>query len=120
MKTSQAELEKFCDAWLALWSGNQPEKLIKFYSSDIFYLDPAHSKGIVGRNQLFNYLEKLLKKYPDWEWRRKELIPTEKGFCLKWIAKLSSGKSFEGLDIIEIREDKITRNEVFFDASLMS
>jgi hypothetical protein len=69
---------------------------------------------------LFEYFTKLLKKNPDWVWTAREVIPTAEGFVLKWNATIPS-QSFsvtvEGLDILELREGKITRNEVYFDRS---
>ena len=65
---------------------------------------------------------KLLKKNPDWVWTTREVIPTAKGFVLKWIATIpvqSYSATIEGLDILELREDKITRNEVYFDRSAL-
>lgn len=108
-------LEKFCDQWLSSWTGGDPTELISFYSEDIFYLDPGNPNGIRGREQLLTYLAKLLRKFPDWIWSREELISSEKGFCLKWKATLNTGKTFYGLDILEIEDGRITRNEVFFD-----
>jgi hypothetical protein len=64
----------------------------------------------------------LLKKNPDWVWTAREVIPTAKGFVLKWIATIpvqSCSATIEGLDILELREDKITRNEVYFDRSAL-
>lgn len=116
-------LTEFCKQWLNAWSGNQPETLIAFYSDDVYYRDPVKSQGLQGlqgKQQLFSYFKKLLAKNPDWVWKLKEIIPTEKGFVLKWNAVIPSGSSLvaiEGLDIVELRSQKITRNEVYFDCS---
>ena len=110
-----------CQNWLASWSGNKPEALINFYHDDIYYCDPARPQGIKGKENLLNYFHKLLAKYPDWIWEMIELFPQPTGFLLKWRAKLSPQAEtvFFGLDIVEIKDDKIIRNEVFFDPSLM-
>jgi hypothetical protein len=45
-------------------------------------------------------------------------MPTEKGFTLKWEASIPVGATTvieRGLDIVELRDDKISRNEVYFD-----
>lgn len=112
------EALEFSNHWLAAWTGNKPEVLIQFYSDHTFYRDPAKPNGISGKDKLFNYFTKLLAKYPDWIWKPIEIFPIESGFILKWEAKLNSTKSTDaifGIDIVEIQDKKIIRNEVFFD-----
>jgi hypothetical protein len=64
------------------------------------------------------YFKKLLKNNPDWKWTYEEIILNEKGFTLKWKAVIPVGQieiiEF-GVDIVEIVNNKITRNEVYFD-----
>lgn len=110
----------FCDAWLDSWSGNRPEHLLSYYSEEAYYRDPARPDGLRGKEDLSNYFQKLLARNPEWRWRRQELIPTEKGFVLKWEAQIPHRGTLlrlEGLDIVELDGEKIRRNEVFFDPS---
>lgn len=112
------ELKQFIENWLKAWTGNQPEVLLNYYSEDAFYADPAFPEGIKGEELLRNYFTKLLAKNPTWVWEVVEIFPTEKGCTLKWKANIPSGKQIiqlTGLDIVEIQNNKITRNEVFFD-----
>jgi steroid delta-isomerase-like uncharacterized protein len=121
------KLNEFCYRWLSAWTGNQPETLIQFYSADAYYRDPARPDGLRGRDRLFEYFTALLRKNPNWVWSSKEIIPAArgvvvKGFVLKWIATIptdSSSVSVEGLDIVELRDETITRNEVYFDRSIL-
>jgi len=109
-------VEEFCDQWLLAWTGNKVERLLNFYADTFTYLDPANPRGISNKSQFKKYLTRLLAKYPTWVWGRQELYLTEKGFLLKWKATLESGKSFYGLDLVELDGmKKITRNEVYFD-----
>lgn len=108
----------FCQNWLTSWTGNNPEKLISFYSKTAYYQDPANPKGLKGYDKLFPYFKKLLAANPKWIWRMTEAYPTEKGFILKWRATIPV--KFEeiteyGMDILELEDDKIIRNEVYFD-----
>lgn len=117
------ELEKFCDAWLQSWTGNQPEDLLCYYAEDAYYQDPAQPHGLRGQQALKKYFTKLLAKNPDWIWTRQELHPITNGFVLKWQAEipiLEADLLIEGLDLVELDENKITRNEVYFDARLLS
>lgn len=111
-------LTQFCDEWLKAWSGNQPEQLLAFYSDNAFYSDPAFPNGLSGKSALKNYFIKLLAANPDWKWEVVEIFTTSKGFTLKWRATVpvkSQTISFCGLDIVELENNKICRNEVYFD-----
>ncbi len=114
------EAIEFCNQWLPAWTGNKPEKLIEFYSDDAFYLDPAKPKGLQGRDRLLAYFGKLLAANPDWKWEAVEIYPTEQGFVGKWQATIPVGSETiveQGMDIVEIADGKITRNEVYFNLS---
>ena len=106
------------ERWLPSWTGNRPEELIKFYAHDAFYSDPATRQGLRGHIEILPYFKKLLARNPDWIWRVEEIIPIEKGFTAKWSATIPVGKTQiveTGLDIVEIQDDKVIRNEVYFD-----
>jgi hypothetical protein len=108
----------FCNKWLPSWSGNNPEALLEFYASDAFYLDPTVKNGLRGHGQMKIYFSKLLKNNPHWQWNHEEVFPTEKGFNLKWRAVIPVGDATMieyGMDIVEMQNNKISRNEVFFD-----
>ena len=113
-------LTSFCNQWLADWTRNQPEKLLAFYTESAFYRDPAKPNGLKGRAELLPYFTKLLAKNPNWTWKTVEILPTEKGFVLKWEATIPIGERVvveTGLDIVELSEGKISRNEVYFDTT---
>jgi len=116
------KLEQFCVKWLNAWTGNKPEELIHYYAEDAYYQDPATPTGIKGQSDILNYFRKLLSKNPEWQWKMEELYPTSKGFILKWNANIPIGKEIinaVGMDIVELCRDKIIRNEVYFDRTLM-
>ncbi|SRR5579872_3066269 len=111
------DLNRFCHDWLAAWTGNAPEKLWDFYTDDAYYSDPARPDGLRGA-EILPYFRKLLAQNPHWIWRADEIIPTAQGFCLKWRATIPNGNGTVeavGLDIVELRVGKISRNEVYFD-----
>lgn len=111
---NQAKALEFCKQWLSAWTGNQPHLLIEYYAENAFYSDPGNPEGIRGKANLLPYFQKLLAKYPDWLWSAVEVFPFEQGFILKWNADIK-GKNFTGMDIVELIENKIIRNEVYFD-----
>jgi len=118
------QAKKLCDSWLPAWTGGKDsvERLLTYYAERAFYLDPANPEGLTGRVELRRYFEKLLRRNPDWYWEAEEIIPTERGFTLKWKAGIPSGADMitvKGLDIVEVVDGLISRNEVYFDRSLL-
>ncbi|MCU0576816.1 MAG: nuclear transport factor 2 family protein [Desulfobacterota bacterium] len=110
----------FCNQWLPAWTGNNPELLISFYSEDAFYSDPFIPQGLKGKYQILSYLRKFISLYPNWKYEHVEIFPTENGFTLKWKVSLPINNDTVvgyGLDIVEISDDKIVRNEVYFDTA---
>ncbi len=113
--------ESFIHNWLAAWSSNKPELLRSFYSQNAIYRDPFHRVGISG-DQLLPYFSKLLARNPNWVWKAVELFPIENGYCLKWEATIPTATvtlKELGMDIVEVEDGLITRNEVYFDPSRM-
>lgn len=111
------DLDLFCSKWLAAWTGNRPEELLEFYAEDALYRDPALPNGISGK-ELLPYFKKLLAHNPNWKWDVVEILPIKNGCCLKWKATIPIGTDLiheTGLDIVEFKEGKISRNEVYFD-----
>jgi hypothetical protein len=115
---NKRDADDFCKKWLPSWTGNNSVALIKFYSDDAYYRDPANTRGLRGHSQILPYFKKLLASNPYWKWEPVEVLPIDRGFVLKWKASIPVGSEIiveEGLDIVEIKNDRITRNEVYFD-----
>ncbi len=115
---SKAELFKLAQEWLDAWTGNQPERLLEFYTDDALYIDPANRDGLRGKDQIRPYFVRLLDVYHDWTWRPIEVFPIENGMIVKWECEIHVGPETlheTGVDIVELRGDKISRNEVYFD-----
>ena len=115
---NREELLNFCSKWLAAWTGNNPKALLKFYHDEALYIDPANTEGLRGHKEMSRYFERLLAANPEWVWRLIEVFPIETGAIVKWECEIpvrSKTIHENGLDIVEIDGDKITRNEVYFD-----
>ena len=120
--TGTQELTTFCKEWLSAWTGNKPDELIKFYNEDAYYRDPANTTGLKGHKEILPYFKKLLAANPNWVWEKENFYPTVDGFIIKWRAKIPLGEEElleYGMDIVEMKKGKITRNEVYFDRSKM-
>ena len=113
------ECTDHAERWLAAWTGNRPEKLSAFFHPEVVYRDPGRPDGISGIAALDGYLRALLAANPEWVWTPIEVMPTERGYTLKWQATIPTraGEVVElGLDIVELdAAGLITRNEVYFD-----
>ena len=116
-------MKTFCNQWLQAWTGNRPNNLLKFYAKDAYYQDPARPQGLKGYAEIRTYFEKLLAANPEWVWEGVEIIPNDKGFVLKWQATIpgvNGSVTTTGVDIVELLDNKITRNEVYFDPSVLN
>jgi hypothetical protein len=116
------QAREFCEKWLAAWTGNDPNNLLKFYAEDAHYVDPVVPAGLYGHVEMLPYLCKLLARNPDWVWQVDELFPNDNGFILKWKAFIPrDGKNIHaiGMDIVDLDNGKIVRNEVYFDRSIL-
>lgn len=117
-KMNEDELFDFAREWLRSWTGNDPDRLISYYSEDAFYSDPEHRDGLQGREVILSYFVKLLDVYRDWVWTPIELFPIMNGFVLKWKCTIYVGTRTLheiGVDIVILKDNKIVRNEVYFD-----
>jgi hypothetical protein len=112
-------IPEFIHHWLAAWTGNQPERLLAFYAADAYYSDPAKPQGLKGHHQLRPYFTKLLALNPHWQWRALEWLEAPAACALKWEATLPLPRgntlALQGLDIVTVQGNLITRNEVYFD-----
>lgn len=111
-------MKVFCTEWLSAWTGNNPDTLISYYDDNASYSDPAHRDGLKGKQEIRKYFVKLLDVYRDWHWKPIEIFPISSGAIVKWICEIRIHQEIIheiGLDIVEIKNNKITRNEVFFD-----
>lgn len=114
------EAASFAAKWLPAWTGNDPERLVSFYTSDAFYSDPAIPAGVHGRNALLAYFERLLSQNPSWVWRHEGSIPMLDGFLNQWHATIPVGASVveaTGVCTVQLRDGRIYSNQVFFDRS---
>jgi hypothetical protein len=120
---TREQARDFAALWLPAWTGNEPERLADFYSSDVFYLDPGIPDGVKGKANLISYFQRLLAQNPDWVWTQLEGIPMEGGFLNKWHASIPVGpKTIECVGVCFVQFDdqgKIRRNEVYFDRTAL-
>lgn len=108
----------FAEVWLPAWTGNDPERLVAFYTDDAFYSDPAIPNGVRGREALLAYFRKLLGKNPAWVWTHRGSVPLADGFLNEWHASIPAGTTtveVDGVCTVQMRDGRIYRNQVYFD-----
>jgi len=116
------QAREFAERWLPAWTGNDPERLVAFYTDDVFYSDPAIPLGIRGRARLLDYFRKLLARNPNWIWKHRGSIPLADGFLNEWHASIPDGNRVveaDGVCTVQLRGDLIYRNQVYFDRSAL-
>lgn len=114
------EARAFAEQWLSAWTGNQPERLVSFYTDDAFYSDPAVPDGVRGHAALLEYFGRLLGANPRWVWRHRGSIPLRDGFLNEWDASIPVGErrvEANGVCTVQLRDGRIYSNRVFFDRS---
>lgn len=110
----------FANRWLPAWTGNRPQLLASFYSSDAVYSDPAVPNGVRGSEAVLDYFTKLLRRNPEWVWAHAGSIPMQDGFLNRWHASIPVGRrsvEVDGVCTVQLRDGKIYANHVFFDRS---
>ena len=119
MMMSKEQAKDFASRWLPTWTGNDPEKLVSFYSDDAYYQDHTIPQGVKGRDELLAHFRKLLSQSPNQVWNQIEAIPMEGGFLNKWLAKIPIGEKIVeciGVCLVQFDDNnKIRRNETYFD-----
>lgn len=115
-----AAARAFAEKWHPAWTGNDPERLVSFYTDDSFYSDPAIPQGVRGREALLRYFGKLLGRNPKWIWTQRGSIPLADGFLNEWHASIPAGGvvlEIDGVCTVQLRDGLIYRNQVYFDRS---
>jgi SnoaL-like protein len=109
----------FAERWLPAWTGNRPQRLLAYYADDVFYSDPRVPEGVRGKPALTRYFTRLLSDYPDWVWEHERSVPLFDGFLNDWKATVPVGgekRLWHGVCTVQIRQDRIYRDEVFFQS----
>jgi hypothetical protein len=117
-----ADARAFAARWLPAWTGNDPERLVAFYTDDAFYSDPAIPDGVRGRAALLAYFRKLLDRNPSWVWTHRGSIRLADGFLNEWHASIPVGSGtveVDGVCTVQLRDGRIYRNQVYFDRSTL-
>ena len=122
----EAMMYRVAEHTLRAWSRQDVEEVIACYTSNLIYLDPNTQGPVQGSNAMRHYLTRLFKQW-DMNWRLKEanLFASGDGCAILWEATLKRvGGNVEaiinGMDLVMMQGELISRNEVYFDRSLLA
>ncbi len=114
-------LAKHTEEVLAAWNSQDVERVLSCYTEDCVYLDPNTRGSTVGREAFRRYFTRLFQQWK-MHWSLKEAHPFADGSggAFLWHAEIQSAKGgktmkFEGMDLVLLRGEKLSRNEVYFD-----
>jgi ketosteroid isomerase-like protein len=108
-------------AVLSAWNSHDVERVVACYTEDCVYRDPNTRGAVEGRAALRRYLTRL---FQDWRmhWSLREFFAFEDGSggAFLWHARLTpaaggTAAEVEGMDLVCLRGDRLSRNEVYFD-----
>ena len=119
------EARRLTEAILSAWNRQDMEGVLACYTEDCVYLDPNTRGPVVGHEALRRYLSRLFQQWQmHWSLREFFLFEDGSGGAFLWHAQLtpaSGGKTAEidGMDLVAVREGKLSRNEVYFDRMVL-
>ena len=126
MARSEQEVLELTRKVLDAWNGQDVEAVLDRYTEDVIYRDPNTRGTVSGREAMGRYLTKL---FAAWEmnWSMKEFFPLgdEDGGAFLWRASLrrpggEDSVEVDGMDLVLLRGDRISRNEVYFDRAVLA
>jgi ketosteroid isomerase-like protein len=108
-------------AVLSAWNRHDVEAVVACYTEDCVYLDPNTRGAVSGRDAFRRYLTRLFR---DWRmrWSLREFFPFAdgNGGAFLWDAELTPASGgptarIAGMDLVVLRGELLSRNEVYFD-----
>ncbi len=111
------DIPEFNRNWLAAWSQKDVPKLAGFYTDDLVYLDANVPQGLRGKADFVNYLEELFANTPPMEYIPDEIWLVQGGYFGRWYCNIEEvEQSLRGFDVVTLRDNLISYNEVYIHA----
>lgn len=114
------------DRFLAAWNTQEVERVLSCYTTDVQYRDPNTRGAVGGTDALRRYLTKLFAGWKmHWSMREAYLFEGGDGCAVLWHATFQRPGAettigIDGMDFVEVRNDRIARNEVCFDRAQLA
>lgn len=113
------------EKFLSAWNSHDVDRVLGCYAADLVYVDPNSRGSVVGAADMRRYLTKLFGAWRmHWRLREAFLLDGGTGAAILWKAHLrradrESGVEIDGMDLVVMEGDRISRNEVYFDRSVL-
>lgn len=120
------EMIALADRFLAAWTSQDVGAVLACYTDDLVYRDPNTRGAVEGQDAMRRYLVKLFGRWNmTWQRRGAHLFAGGDGCAVLWRATFrrpGSAVTVEigGMDLVEMRGDRIARNEVYFDRTALA
>jgi ketosteroid isomerase-like protein len=119
-------MQSLAEGVLAAWNTQEVERVLDCYTADVDYRDPNTRGAVRGDDALRRYLTKLFANWRmHWSVREAHLFEDGRGGAFLWHATFQrpGGETtiaIDGMDFVEMRGDRIARNEVCFDRAQLA
>lgn len=119
-------LDQLIDRFLEAWNAQDVDRVLDCYTEDVHYRDPNTTGPVQGREALRRYLTRL---FAGWQmtWTRREVfeLQGDRGVAFLWHASFRRPGGdrvveADGMDLAILRGDRLERNEVYFDRSVLA
>ncbi len=120
------EMLSLADRFLTAWNTQDVARVLACYTSDVDYRDPNTRGSVRGSEALGRYLTKLFAGWRmHWSLREAHLFADGGGCAVLWRATFQrpggdTTIEIDGMDFVEMRADRIARNEVRFDRAQLA
>jgi len=112
--------------FLGAWNTQEVDRVLSCYTTDLEYRDPNTRGAVRGTEAMRRYLTKLFGRWQmHWSLREAHLLDGGQGCAVLWQATFRCPGSnttiaIDGIDFVEMRGDRIARNEVCFDRAQLA
>jgi ketosteroid isomerase-like protein len=123
---NEEKLREITERFLAAWNAQDVEAVLGCYTDDLVYRDPNTRGEIRGADAMRSYLETLFSRWiMTWEPRSIFTLSNKEGVAALWHASFrrpngTATVEADGMDLILIQGDRISRNEVYFDRTVLA
>lgn len=114
------------EEFLGAWNTQEVDRVLACYTTDLEYRDPNTRGAVRGAEGMRRYLSKLFGRWQmHWSLREAHLFDDGGGCNLLWHATFRRRGSdtaieIDGMDFVEVRGDRMSRNEVSFDRAQLA
>jgi ketosteroid isomerase-like protein len=116
--------ERLLDAW----NTQEVKRVVDCYTDDVRYRDPNTRGFVEGADAMRRYLTKLFDRW-QMHWMLREAYPLrdEEGAAVLWRARFrlkgpdvhAAEVEIDGMDLALARDDRLRRNDVYFDRAAL-